>query len=46
MKKFMIDLVCWVSVAMLCVHGIDDKALAVNLFGLWVTIYKSLLYGA
>lgn len=45
MKDFMLDLICWVGGATLCIHGIDDKVLAVNLFGLWVTIYKSLLRG-
>lgn len=46
MKNFLVDLVCWMCGAMLCIYGIDDKVLAVNLFGLWVSIYKPLIHGA
>lgn len=45
MKNFMLDLIFWMIGATICYYGIDDKQLCMLAFGLYVSIYKPLIYG-
>lgn len=46
MKNFILDFLLWMAGLYVIAGLIDDKLLAMGLFGLFVSIYKPLVYGA